>query len=44
MMLAITDTRSRNKGLKTDLTSILMRLGAAKFEQKDHEAALPILS
>ena len=38
MMLEITDTRSRNKGLKTDLTSILMRLGAAKFEQKDHEA------
>ncbi|MCY7344992.1 MAG: hypothetical protein LH614_02135, partial [Pyrinomonadaceae bacterium] len=36
----ITESRSKNKALKTDLTVILMRLGAAKVEQGKVQEAL----
>jgi len=36
----ITESRSKNKGLKTDLTVILMRLGEAKSKQEKFQDAL----
>ena len=36
----ITESRSKNKGLKTDLTVILMRLGEAKSKQEKFQNAL----
>lgn len=40
IMLKITESRSKNKGLKREFTSILMRLGEAKYKQKKFPEAL----